>query len=612
MLRAADHKQSTGSLGAHRSKYASYSSYNKDNDHDERRRRRRRAACQPSSATRTPADSAAEVADARGASGRRPRAPSHRETDGEERARRAPARRRPVLFGELAACATSRARAASSAPKLRKALSMAEELRSVDVARGPRSASSRALAEALAALRRRAARDGGGDDADADAAAERDEAQTWDRRAEGWAYERNQRLARLEAACDDARRAWRGEPYRNGDGVARRVVAAVEACLAHRAAAGYAAFLLEVRHAASMRRLHRRGDGVASRSTPSRGAEDASKKTQAGAATAVAAARAKDGQAARGAREAAMRAVARARDARLGRWLGRVGWYCPGVLSFVPPAADAIAATRTPSCPLSTTRRHRRDGRAHRGRGRLALIELLNGGALAASLAALAVEEEPQLKPAEHAVAHYGAGALFADPRRRGGVLASSGRVDGVAAGDCLFVPRRRGLSNVPQRRDSTLPPRCPKPRPPQVRCACAALAALEAAGVEFRLRHARAALERLDAAAAGSPRLLRRSRRRRRRRLRGVRCGNRSASMPTRARASRPSRVADLGAGSVRSVRTRRTSSPRTVRDVPEDPWPSPRLDPASCRFSAAAFLLPSDPGPRPRPWVLLEAARA
>ena len=103
-----------------------------------------------------------------------------------------------------------------------------------------------------------------------------------------------------------------------------------------------------------------------------------------------------------------MRAVARAQDARLGRWLGRVGWYCPGVLSFIPP----IRHRRDP-----TPRRHRRDGRAHRGRGRLALIELLNGGALAASLAALAVEEEPQLKPAEHAVAHYGAGALFADPR---------------------------------------------------------------------------------------------------------------------------------------------------------------------------------------------------
>lgn len=103
-----------------------------------------------------------------------------------------------------------------------------------------------------------------------------------------------------------------------------------------------------------------------------------------------------------------MRAVARAQDARLGRWLGRVGWYGPGVLSFVPP-------TRHRRDP--TPRRHRRDSRTHRGRGRLALIELLNGGALAASLAALAVEEEPQLKPAEHAVAHYGAGALFADPR---------------------------------------------------------------------------------------------------------------------------------------------------------------------------------------------------
>ena len=62
------------------------------------------------------------------------------------------------------------------------------------------------------------------------------------------------------------------------------------------------------------------------------------------------------------------------------------------------------------------------------------------------------MEEEPQLKPAEHAVAHYGAGALLADPR-------------------------------------------CAKR-------ACAALAALEGAGVEFRLRHARAALERLDAGA--------------------------------------------------------------------------------------------------------------
>ena len=177
------------------------------------------------------------------------------EADGEERAPSA------FLFGELCRVRERANKSEVEAQALERKLSMAEELRSVDVARA-RAASSRALAEALAALRRRAARDGGDDGADGDAAAERDEAQTWDRRAEGWAYERNQRLARLEAACDDARRAWRGEPYRNGDGVARRVVAAVEACLAHRAAAGYAAFLLEVRHAASMRRLHRRGDGV--------------------------------------------------------------------------------------------------------------------------------------------------------------------------------------------------------------------------------------------------------------------------------------------------------------------------------------------------------------
>ena len=151
---------------------------------------------------------------------------------------------------------------------------------------------------------------------------------------------------------------------------------------------------------------------------------------------------------------------------------------------------------------------------------------------------------------------------------------------------------RRRGLSNAPQSRDSARFPSTDRSRPrPRYRraapshdhrrCAkraCAALAALEAAGVEFRLRHARAALERLDAAgappAAAAPEP-------------GDEDDDDADSV-----ASGPSRVADLGAGSVRSVRTRRTSSPRTVPDVPEDPWPSPRLDPASRRFSAAAFL--------------------
>ena len=81
------------------------------------------------------------------------------------------------------------------------------------------------------------------------------------------------------------------------------------------------------------------------------------------------------------------------------------------------PAAEPVGVIEAHGPSFTPPRRHRRDSRTHRGRGRLALVELLNGGALAASLAALAVEEEPQLKPAEHAVAHYGAGALLADPR---------------------------------------------------------------------------------------------------------------------------------------------------------------------------------------------------
>ena len=202
----SDHKQSTGSLGAHRSKYASY---NKDNDHDERRRRRRRAARGPHRRL--------GLGRFRGrgrralASGRRPRADAPTpETDGEERAPSA------FLFGELCRVRERAAKSEVEAQALERKLSMAEDLRGVDVARA-RAASSRALAEALAALRRRAARAlrARGDRARADAAAERDEAQTWDRRAEGWAYERNRALARLEAACDDgaaglARRASTG------------------------------------------------------------------------------------------------------------------------------------------------------------------------------------------------------------------------------------------------------------------------------------------------------------------------------------------------------------------------------------------------------------------
>ena len=61
------------------------------------------------------------------------------------------------------------------------------------------------------------------------------------------------------------------------------------------------------------------------------------------------------------------------------------------------------------------------------------------------------------------------------------------------------------------------------------------------------------------------------------------------------------------LGAHAADVVASHRSGRPRGSQ------WPSPRLHPASCRFSAAAFLLPSDPRAyaQPRPWVLLEAAR-
>ena len=70
----------------------------------------------------------------------------------------------------------------------------------------------------MAAAQHRQARDADG----GDAAAERDEAQTWTGAPEGWAYERNQRLARLEAACDEARRAPGGSPTETATACAPR------------------------------------------------------------------------------------------------------------------------------------------------------------------------------------------------------------------------------------------------------------------------------------------------------------------------------------------------------------------------------------------------------
>ena len=118
------------------------------------------------------ADSAAEAAEPSPRDAGRAPTPEP-EADGEERAPSS------FLFGELCRVRERANKSEVEAQALERKLSMAEDLRGVDVARA-RAASSRALAEALAALRRRAARDGGDADADADAAAERDEAQTWD------------------------------------------------------------------------------------------------------------------------------------------------------------------------------------------------------------------------------------------------------------------------------------------------------------------------------------------------------------------------------------------------------------------------------------------------
>ena len=237
------------------------------------------------------------------------------------------------LFGELCRVRDRAHWSAVEAQVLERKLAMAEDLRSVDVPRA-RAASSRALAEALAALRRRAARRG---DGAGDGAAARDDATTWDRRAEGWAYERNERLARLEQACDEARRAFRGVPYRNGDGVARRVVAAVEACLEHRAANGeddcYAAFLLEVARGVL------RGP-FASPRWRGRVARDGNKATNAG--------RGRDRRR-RGARQGDDAALPRrSRDAGRRARLGRAprSLAPPHRLGPGPPRADRIAQRR--------------------------------------------------------------------------------------------------------------------------------------------------------------------------------------------------------------------------------------------------------------------------
>eukprot|EP00629_Pelagomonadales_sp_RCC1024_P018422 CAMPEP_0119285138 /NCGR_PEP_ID=MMETSP1329-20130426/31651_1 /TAXON_ID=114041 /ORGANISM="Genus nov. species nov., Strain RCC1024" /LENGTH=147 /DNA_ID=CAMNT_0007285845 /DNA_START=124 /DNA_END=564 /DNA_ORIENTATION=+ len=87
------------------------------------------------------------------------------------------------LFGELVRVREKAHESEVAAQRLERRLSMAEDVRAVDVARA-RAASSRALAEAMAALRRRSAIQYGEDplveaDPEADEAAEA--AKAWDR-----------------------------------------------------------------------------------------------------------------------------------------------------------------------------------------------------------------------------------------------------------------------------------------------------------------------------------------------------------------------------------------------------------------------------------------------
>ena len=115
------------------------------------------------------------------------------------------------------------------------------------------SVGSRALAEALASLRRRSALafDGEAAAAPPEEAAAAAAAALAGRRIDD---ERRRLLEALEAAADAARRAHRGAAYRNGDGAALRLVESVEAALRHRVArsdGGFGPFLLDAARACS-------------------------------------------------------------------------------------------------------------------------------------------------------------------------------------------------------------------------------------------------------------------------------------------------------------------------------------------------------------------------
>ncbi|KAJ1458413.1 hypothetical protein M885DRAFT_512822 [Pelagophyceae sp. CCMP2097] len=260
-----------------------------------------------------------------------------------------------AIFEELCRVRGRAEASEMAATRLRVKLAVLNDLRGVDVARA-RAAASRALAEALASLRRRS-RLAFGDVAEvqialavARAATDADAVAAVEREALCLAVERTCAAAQAE-----------GRRLRNVDGATHRLVSALEAALLHRNARrgghpdAVGTFLLEAAAATAVvqQRCAATADEAASRRDHGR----------------------------------ALLAVAKAQEAHVPTWAARMRW----------------------------------------GRGRVALLELLNRCALGASLAALSFEPARSgwsdddgwhLKSASAAVDHFADGAVMLDVER--------------------------------------------------------------------------------------------------------------------------------------------------------------------------------------------------
>lgn len=238
------------------------------------------------------------------------------------------------MFEELVRTRERAMQAEIEARRLKVMLAMATELRGVDVAR-TRAACSRALAFALENLKRRAA--GGPPPSSTKPVV---------------VEESHQLVGCVEAAAAEAALVWRRRrrPLRNGDGSARRLVLAVENVLSH-GHAKQGEFVLEAAAATA----------VAAAKRPTPGARD----------------------------EAVLLSVARAKQAKVPRWLAKLGWT----------------------------------------RGRLALFELLNRGVCAFALEALCLEDGRSAGPA---VAHYSHGAPLLDVQSASRVVKALDRLERI------------------------------------------------------------------------------------------------------------------------------------------------------------------------------------